>query len=49
MGYRIECYSPETGWLLYGYEQDMEKARMKAANAFINTRHTMIKIVEGKL
>ena len=46
MGYRIGC-SVETGYY-HGYEEEIERARMKAANAFINTRHTMIKIV-GKL
>lgn len=44
MSFTVECYSKETGWLPYAKANTMEEARMKAANAFIKTRHIEIRI-----
>jgi hypothetical protein len=44
MTFTVECYSKETGWLPYAKASTMEEARMKAANAFIKTRHIEIRI-----
>lgn len=44
MSFTVECYSEGTGWLPYAKANTMEEARMKAANAFIKTRHIEIRI-----
>ena len=37
-----------TGWLPYARADNIEEARMKAANAFIKTRHTVVRITEER-
>lgn len=46
--FRVEAFTDKTGWLLYALADDMNTARLKAANAFTVTKHTQIRIVEEK-
>ena len=48
MTFIVECHSEATGWLPYARADNIEEARMKAANAFIKTRHTVVRITEER-
>lgn len=48
MTFVVECHSEGTGWLPYAMADSMKEARAKAANAFIKTRHTAVRIKEGR-
>jgi len=45
--FRVECFTERTGWLLFALSDSIEAARAKAAHAFMNTKHTQIRIVEA--
>lgn len=45
--YTIECYIKTAGdWIPYAKAKTLEEARTKAANAFLKTRHTCVRIEE---